>query len=102
MKAMPRISLLALAAALFWITVAYAQSDYPIMDRIAQKVVQKYQTSSCQQLKAERGRPPQGPQAAMEQRAIQMLRQDPQMRQAFLNKVAPPIANKMFECGMIP
>ena len=23
-------------------------------------------------------------------------------RQAFINKVAAPIANKMFECGMIP
>ena len=27
---------------------------------------------------------------------------DPQMRTAFINKVAAPIANKMFECGMIP
>jgi hypothetical protein len=24
------------------------------------------------------------------------------MREQFLNKVAAPIANKMFECGMIP
>jgi len=24
------------------------------------------------------------------------------MRSAFINKVAAPIANKMFECGMIP
>ena len=38
----------------------------------------------------------------MEQRAIAMLKQDPQMRQYFLNKVAAPIANKLFECGMIP
>ena len=35
-----------------------AQSQYPIMDRIAAKVVQKYQNSSCQQLAAERGQPP--------------------------------------------
>jgi hypothetical protein len=38
----------------------------------------------------------------MEQRAIQMLRNDPQMRTEFLNRVSAPIANKMFECGMIP
>ena len=25
-----------------------------------------------------------------------------QMRTLFLNKVAAPIANKMFDCGMIP
>jgi hypothetical protein len=24
------------------------------------------------------------------------------MRAAFINKIAAPIANKMFECGMIP
>jgi hypothetical protein len=38
----------------------------------------------------------------MEQRAIQALRNDPQMRTEFLNLVAAPIANKLFECGMIP
>ena len=37
-----------------------------------------------------------------EQEAIQMLHSDAQMRAAFFNKVAVPIANKMFECGMIP
>jgi hypothetical protein len=37
-----------------------------------------------------------------EQRVIQLLRNDPQMRAAFINKIAAPIANKMFECGMIP
>jgi hypothetical protein len=38
----------------------------------------------------------------MEQRVIAMLKADPQMRAAFINKVAAPMANKMFECGMIP
>ncbi len=37
-----------------------------------------------------------------EQRAITMLRNDPQMRADFINKIAAPIANKMFDCGMIP
>jgi hypothetical protein len=37
-----------------------------------------------------------------EQRAIGILRNDPQMRAAFINQIAPPIANKMFDCGMIP
>jgi hypothetical protein len=31
-----------------------------------------------------------------------MLRNDPQMRTEFLNRVAAPITNKLFECGMIP
>jgi len=33
---------------------------------------------------------------------VQFLKNDPQARTAFLNKVAAPIANKLFECGMIP
>jgi hypothetical protein len=36
------------------------------------------------------------------QKAIQFLKTDPQMRTVFINKVAAPIANKMFECGLIP
>jgi hypothetical protein len=38
----------------------------------------------------------------MEQNMIQMLHDDPQMRQRFINPVATPIANKLFECGLIP
>jgi hypothetical protein len=31
-----------------------------------------------------------------------LLKQNPQLRTEFINKVAAPIVNKMFECGMIP
>jgi hypothetical protein len=79
-----------------------ASTQYPIVDKLAAKVVQKYQTSTCEQLQEKRHQPPSGQQAAMEQKAVEMLRSDPAMRQHFLNKVAAPIANKMFECGMIP
>jgi hypothetical protein len=80
--------------------VAYAQ--FPIMDRVADKVVQKYQTSTCEQLWQEKAQKQGQPKPEMEQRAIQALKGDPQMRQAFFNKVSGPIVNKMFECGMIP
>lgn len=79
-----------------------APPQYPVVDKLAAKVVQKYQTSTCEQLQAKRQQPPAGEQAAMEQRAVEILRGDPQMRQHFLDKVAAPIANKLFECGMIP
>jgi hypothetical protein len=36
------------------------------------------------------------PKSSKEQRAVQLLRNDPQMRTAFINKVAAPVANKMF------
>ena len=88
------------ATALAVAGIAYAQ--FPIMDRVADKVIQKYQTSTCEQLWQERAQGQGQPKPEMEQRAIAALRNDPQMRQAFFNKVAAPIVNKMFECGMIP
>jgi hypothetical protein len=91
----------ALALALLYVTVGAQQ--FPIMDMVANKVIQKYQQSSCEQLWQERAEKQQGmPKPPQEQQAIQTLRNDPQMRMAFINKVAAPIANKMFECGMIP
>jgi hypothetical protein len=68
------------------------------MDRIANEVVQRYQQSSCEQLWQKRSES----HSPREQEAIQLLRGDPQMRAAFIDRVAAPIANKIFECGMIP
>ncbi len=76
--------------------------DFPILDKIAEKVIQKYQQSTCEQLWQERAQKDKAPKPQMEQGALDMLKSDPQMRSAFINKVAAPIANKMFECGMIP
>jgi hypothetical protein len=78
------------------------QSEYPVMDKIAQKVIDKYQNSSCEDLKAQKEQPPDPQQAAMKQKVLGLLKNDPKMREQFLNKVAAPIANKMFECGIIP
>ena len=86
---------------LFQVGVAGAQ-QFPIMDKLADKVVQKYQTSSCQELIAKKSQSQPAKREMLEQKAIEMLRKDPQMRTEFLNRVAGPIANKMFECGMIP
>ena len=77
-------------------SLTYAQ--FPLLDMVAQKVIQKYQSSSCEQLWEKKG----APKSEEEQRVIGLLKSDPQMRTEFLNKVAAPIANKMFECGMIP
>jgi hypothetical protein len=102
-KTMPRYSyLLALITFMFYVGVASAQESYPMLDKLAQKVIQKYQTTSCEQLALEKSQPPTGRRAEIEQRVIDMMRNDPKMRAAFINQVAGPIANKMFECGMIP
>jgi hypothetical protein len=73
--------------------------QYPMLDQIATKVVQKYQNSSCAQIQAQRAHPQAG---KMQARVVQMLHDDAQMRQEFLNRVAAPIANKLFECNLIP
>ena len=93
-------SFFTLAIALF--VAAVNAQQYPIMDKIADKVIQKYQQSTCEQLWQERAEKGKAPKPQMEQQALDVLKSDPQMRSAFINKVAAPIANKMFECGMIP
>ncbi len=91
-----RFYLFALALALLFVGVAGAQ--HPMLDMAANHVVQKYQQANCEQLWEEKGKP----KTAQQQEMIQFLRSNPQMRAEFINRVAAPIANKMFECGMIP
>jgi hypothetical protein len=98
-KTMKTRFLAAVALTLLYVSFGFAQ-QYPMMDMVANKVIQKYQTSTCEQLWQEKAH--KAPPSQQEKNAIQMLKSDPQMRQAFLNKIAAPIVNKMFECGMIP
>ena len=81
-----------------WAVAGMALADMPLMNMVADKVIQKYQSSTCEQLWAQK----QQPKSEQEQRLIGLLKNDAQLRTAFLNKVAGPISNKMFECGMIP
>ena len=91
-----RLQMLAAVATLaFAGTVA---ADFPLMNMVADKVIQKYQTSTCEQLWAQK----QQPKSEQEQKVIGLLKSDPQLRTEFMNKVAGPISNKMFDCGMIP
>ncbi|MBX3645155.1 MAG: hypothetical protein KF720_19005 [Rubrivivax sp.] len=75
-----------------------ALAQYPIMDAVANKVIAKYQGSSCEQLWQQKSQP----KSPEEQRVVKFLKDDPAMRKAFFDKVAGPIVNKMFECGMVP
>jgi hypothetical protein len=91
-----RISLILVVPALCAAGIALGQGA--LLDMAANKVIGKYQNSTCEQLWAAKSEP----KSAEEQRAVQFLKNDPSARTAFLNKVAGPISNKMFECGMIP
>ncbi len=87
----------ALACVLLFVGIAGAQ-EFPIMDMIANNVVQKYQAMNCEEMWKHK----MEPKTAQQEEFIKILKADPQMRTAFINKVAPAIVNKMFECGMIP
>jgi hypothetical protein len=100
MNRLLRITFVAAALSFFNVAITDAQ-PFPMIDKLARKVVEKYQNSSCQQLAMERSQPKQQ-RGELEQRAIEVLRTDPQMRTEFINRVAAPVANKLFECGLIP
>lgn len=77
-------------------------AQYPVMDRVANKVIQKYQSSTCEQLWQEKAQNQGKTKSPEEQRAIEILRGDPQMQAAFFNKISASVVSKMFQCGMIP
>jgi hypothetical protein len=79
---------------------AEAHQQYPIMDKIADKIILKYTQSSCQQLQQKDSQ--KTPPSDAEIKVVQFLHNNQEMRVAFISKVAPPIANKLFDCGMIP
>jgi hypothetical protein len=87
-----------LIAAIASLVAGIAAAQYPVIDKLAEKVIQKYQTSTCEQLWQNRGKP----QSPEEQKVLDFLKSDAQRRQAFFNQIAGPVMNKMFECGMIP
>jgi len=90
--------LLPLAIALTLLAAGVAGAQHQMLDMAANQVIQKYQQATCEQLWEQKGKP----KSPREQEIIQFLRSDPQMRAEFINRVAAPIANKMFECGMLP
>lgn len=77
--------------------IASAQQNM-LLDYAASQMIQKFQAASCEQLKAQKG----APQTDKEKEAKEFLQNDAQARAAFVNKVAAPVLNKMFVCGMIP
>ncbi|HTB46760.1 MAG TPA: hypothetical protein VK741_24290 [Acetobacteraceae bacterium] len=78
------------------VTAAYAQGM--LLDYAADRVIQKCQTSTCEQLKARRAEP----KSEKELAALRFLHDDSQARMSFIDRIAAPVANKMFECDMFP
>jgi len=69
-----------------------------VLDMAADEVTRKFNTATCEQLKAKKDEPP----TMVKKVALSMLHDDPAARTAFIDKVAAPVLNKMVECGMAP
>src|SRR5262249_17704902 len=87
-----------LAVGFMLIAAGLFSAQHQIVDLVAGKVVARYQQSTCEQLWQAREKP----KSAQEQEVIRVLRGDPQVRVEFIDKIAAPVVNKMFECGMVP
>jgi hypothetical protein len=90
------IGAVVMISALIVAGAAFAQGM--LLDFAADKVIKKYQTATCDELKAQKKDPP----TDKEEQAIEFLRNDSQARIFFINKIAAPVLNKMYDCGMIP
>ena len=87
------------AAMISALIVAYgASAQGMLLDFAADKVIAKYKTATCDELKAKK----QEPLTEKEKEAAEFLRNDSQARIFFINKIAAPVLNKMYDCGMIP
>jgi hypothetical protein len=69
-----------------------------LLDFAADKVIKKFQDGTCEELKAQKNEP----RSEKEKMAIEFLRHDSQARVTFIDKIAAPVLNKMFECDLIP
>jgi hypothetical protein len=67
-----------------------------LVEAAADKVIKKYQAATCDQ--EQRANPP----SVKDKIALDFLRDDPKARVAFVDQIAAPVLNKMFECNMIP
>lgn len=95
-------------------TLAQAENQDPlateVVNAVAQKTIQKFNNSSCQDLaasmakqQANQGNPqPETLKDKVTARFIQRLRQDPQLAQEFFSQISTPVLTKLFECGLIP
>ena len=79
------------------IVIGAASAQGMLLDAAADKVITKYQTATCEELKAQRNQP----RTDKEKEAVEFLRNDSQARVFFIGKIAAPVLNKMFDCGMI-
>jgi hypothetical protein len=79
-----------------------------IVDKLAEKTIEKYNGMSCTDLAAAMSPQAQAAEAQDPEKAkrkarfIEALKANPELKTRFLNQVSAPIVTKMFDCGLIP
>lgn len=99
-----------MSVAIFLTACENFASNETLLDVGANLVIKKYENASCAEVakmqpqsKSAQSSPTEGGKdAGLQAKALEMLQKNPEMRQLFINRVAGPIANKMFECNLIP
>ncbi|MEM8639188.1 MAG: hypothetical protein AAGG51_10285 [Cyanobacteria bacterium P01_G01_bin.54] len=83
-------------------------SEDKLVELAANLVIEKFQTASCEEVaqmqpaSAEVAAAGEEKDAVMKKKAIEVLKNNPELREKFINQVAGPMANKMFECNLVP
>ena len=76
---------------------------YPGIDKMADKVAAAYRSTPCEQIATLHGIPPDAEISAGAKKAmVAEMKHNDSERDEFINRVAPAIAGKLFECGFIP
>lgn len=97
-----------LTLAIGWLSVAQAQPGdrkERVVGVAADAVVNRISSSSCDDfaagLEEAKARKAKGGSEQRE-RLTNAMQRNPELRAEFINKVAGPLANKLFDCGLIP
>jgi hypothetical protein len=84
---------------------AQARPGDRLVDFVANKLVKRFQNASCAELETNRAKIKERMESVdpqTKQKVKQILQRFPEQRRRFINRVAAPNANRMFDCGLIP
>lgn len=76
--------------------VAVQDHKYSEIDNLSQKVIDTYQRMSCEDIASKRGEITQ-----VNERVVKVMHESVDIRRKFINRIAAPVANKLFACGLI-
>lgn len=73
-----------------------------LVNTVSDLIVDQIEESSCEEFYEflERRGQNRGQYPQVRQRLIEAAQNNPEIREAFVQQIAPPVVNKMFDCGL--